>query len=122
MRAGCTGTPDFGVAEPPPLPLSRNGQLHYEVEKIIDHQRIGRIGRDGSLQLQYRVLWQGYQPADNTWELDQLLREDSLDYLIWMYHKVTRRPFEAFHCAYTLSAQLACLLFSFSQTFARFRL
>ena len=58
--------PDFWVAEPPPLPLSLNCQLHYEVEKIIDHQRIGRIGRDGRRQLQYRVRGQGYQPADNT--------------------------------------------------------
>ena len=81
---------------PPPSPHVRAGQRFYEIDKIIDHRRVGRKQRDGRKKLQYRVRWEGFQPAQGTWEPADHLREDGLDHLIRQYHLVTGRPLEPY--------------------------
>lgn len=88
--------PYLGVTEPPPSPLVRAGKQYFEIDKIVDHRRVGRKQRDGRRKLQYRVHWEGFQPAQDTWEPADHLREDGLEHLIQQYHSTTGRPFEPY--------------------------
>ena len=50
-----------GRKQPPPPPITINDNLEYVVHQILD----SRIHRG---KLQYYVDWQGYSPAERTWE------------------------------------------------------
>ena len=50
-----------GRVQEPPLPVEVEGELEYEVEKILD----SRIERR---KLKYLVDWVGYGPEERTWE------------------------------------------------------
>ena len=83
----------------PPVPLLRNGIAYWEIDKIIDHRRTGRVIRStGHKKLEYRVRWQGYGSAHDTWEAAIALRADGQAGLIDEYHSVTGRPVELFTC------------------------
>lgn len=86
----------LGIADPPPSPIVRNGQRYFEIDKIVDHRRVGRKQRDGRRKLQYRVHWEGFQSAHDTWEPADHLREDGLEHLIQEYHFATGRPLEPY--------------------------
>jgi hypothetical protein len=45
----------------PPLPEVIEGDLEYEVEKLLNHRRMGD-------SLEFLIRWKGYQPCDDTWE------------------------------------------------------
>src|ERR1700744_3133112 len=45
-----------------PAPELTDGQEEYEIECVINSQRIGR-----GLKLQYLVKWKGYPDSDNKW-------------------------------------------------------
>jgi hypothetical protein len=51
-----------GHGAPPPPILSVEGDLEYEIERIIDH----RVHRGHATQ--YRVRWKGYSAEHDTWE------------------------------------------------------
>ena len=63
--------------EPPPLYVVRNNESNeeYEVEEVLDSQRIGKKKR-----LRYKMRWKGYTPDWRTWEevlpgCDDLIQE-----------------------------------------------
>jgi len=70
--------------------------MYYEIDKIVDHRRVGRNQRDGRRKLQYRVRWEGFPPAQDSWEPADQLREDGLEHSIQQYHLITGRPIEPF--------------------------
>jgi hypothetical protein len=50
-----------GRYQPPPLPVTVDGQLEYEVEEVIAHRGQGRMRK-------YLVKWVGYGAEHNSWE------------------------------------------------------
>ena len=52
--------------QPPPPPIELEGELEYEVEKILD-KRTRKIGRRN--RLEYLIQWRGYDHAHDSWEL-----------------------------------------------------
>ena len=57
----------------PPMPYELEGDLVYDVERIIDHRYVKR-GR-GPQKLQYLVKWEGYGPEHDSWEPEVNLRD-----------------------------------------------
>ena len=55
-----------GLIPTPPEPVEVDGQLEYEVERILGHRSRGR-------SRQYLVRWRGYDASEDTWQ-----SEDSL--------------------------------------------
>lgn len=51
----------------PPLPEVIEGQLEYEVEKILDHRKMGNTHV-------YKIRWLGYGPSSDTWEPEANLK------------------------------------------------
>jgi hypothetical protein len=51
----------------PPLPEVIEGQLEYEVDKLVNHRRVGDT-------LEFLVRWKGYTPSDDTWEPEPHLK------------------------------------------------
>ena len=54
-----------GWCQPPPPPIELEGELEYEVEKILD-KRTYKIGRRN--RLEYLIQWRGYDHAHDSWE------------------------------------------------------
>jgi len=54
-----------------PPPDLVEGEYEYEVEKILKHRRQGR-------STAYLIRWKGYQPQDDSWELEQTNASDVL--------------------------------------------
>ena len=54
-----------GRTPPPPLPIEVDGELVYEVEKILLHRdkKKGRV-----VKKEYYIKWEGYGPEHCTWE------------------------------------------------------
>jgi len=50
--------------KPPPDLIE--GEYEYEVERILKHRRQGR-------STAYLIRWKGYQPQDDSWELERNL-------------------------------------------------
>ena len=48
-------------AQAPPPPVTREGHVEYEVEKILDSRFFRR-------RLKYKVAWKGYDRSHNSWE------------------------------------------------------
>lgn len=48
---------------PPPPIVTPEGDMEWEVNRILDSRRIGRWRK-----LQYLVAWEGYGPEENSWE------------------------------------------------------
>jgi hypothetical protein len=66
------GPDPFARPTPTPLPVATDGADLYEVDKIVDHQRIKRRKR---WIRQYKVRWAGYDATDDAWiDRDSLLR------------------------------------------------
>ena len=60
-----------GRVQPPPAPLVVDGNLEWEVEKILDH----RDRKQGNRVLtSYLVAWKGYGPEHNSFEPEKNLR------------------------------------------------
>ena len=51
---------------PPPPEVSEDGQVEFEVERILD-RRIRKL-RHGQTRTEYLVHWKGYPSYDATWE------------------------------------------------------
>ena len=54
-----------GPCQPPPPPIELEGELKYEVEKILD-KRTRKIDRRNCLE--YLIQWHGYNHAHDSWE------------------------------------------------------
>ena len=54
-----------GRCQPPPPPIELEGELEYEVEKILD-KRTYKIGRRN--RLGYLIQWRGYDHVHDSWE------------------------------------------------------
>ena len=48
-------------SEPSPVPVIINGELEYEISKIVD----SKIDRWRACKLLYKVIWLGYEDTDN---------------------------------------------------------
>lgn len=57
--------------QPPPAPLEIDGDLEYEVEKVLDH-RDRKVGN--RILTRYLVSWKGYGPEHNSFEPEKNLR------------------------------------------------
>jgi hypothetical protein len=73
-----------GKTPPPPLPIEVDGELLYEVEKILLHRdkKTGKVTKK-----EYYIKWEGYGPEHCTWEPESNLRNASevlADY--WKLH------------------------------------
>ena len=55
-----------GRVQPPPVPIEIEGELEYEVERILD-KRIKKRGRRKNYT-EYLVKWLGYGHEHNSWE------------------------------------------------------
>jgi len=66
----------------PPPPLIIDGQVEWEVEKILDSRTINK-GRKSAVE--YLVKWKGFEDYDSTWE--PLSNLTHAQYLIDEYHK-----------------------------------
>ena len=89
--------PSFGPSLPsPPSPIVRRGQTYYVVDRIVNHRRVGRKGRDGLRLLQYKVRWKGYSEAYDQWIPATRLKEDGLLSEIRAYHRTSQTPVESF--------------------------
>ena len=60
-----------GPVQPPPPSLLIEGEVEFEVDRILDHR--DRPLRKGQAH-QYLVKWLGYGPEHNTWEPEQNLQ------------------------------------------------
>jgi hypothetical protein len=67
---------DDGSVQPPPPPIELDGELYYEVERILLHRDPPSSGgrKKGKPMREFLVQWKGYGPEHNTWE-----PEDHLD-------------------------------------------
>ena len=54
-----------GRCQPPPPPIELEGELKYEVEKILD-KRTRKTGRCN--RMEYLIQWRGYDHAHDSWE------------------------------------------------------
>jgi hypothetical protein len=52
---------DGGRVQPPPIPDVINGELEYEVERVLLHRVVGR-------RMEFLVKWLGYSQEHNSWE------------------------------------------------------
>ncbi len=57
----------------PPMPYELEGDLVYDVERIINHRYVKRSR--GPHKLQYLVKWEGYGPEHDSWEPEVNLRD-----------------------------------------------
>ena len=48
---------------PPPIPIEMEGELEYEVQKIVSHREYKKTNK-----LEYYIMWSGYGPEHCTWE------------------------------------------------------
>jgi hypothetical protein len=85
LKHYCDGSEAFPdrpipLTRPPPEAVDSNGNPQWEVDKILDHRRIGRTKR-----LQYLVSWKGYPIWESTWEPIENL-EGALD-LVTAYNQ-----------------------------------
>ena len=55
-----------GSVQPPPPQLTVDGQVEFEVQRILSHREIRR-GR-GALKKEYYVQWRGFDRSHDTWE------------------------------------------------------
>jgi transposase InsO family protein len=55
-----------GRVQPPPVPIDIEGELEYEVERILDKRTLKRSRRSDSVE--YLVKWLGYGHEHNSWE------------------------------------------------------
>jgi transposase InsO family protein len=55
-----------GRVQPPPVPIEIEGELEYEVERILDKRTVKRSRRSDSVE--YLVKWLGYGHEHNSWE------------------------------------------------------
>lgn len=76
-----TGTPPSAEE----LGIAAGLAATFEVEKIVGH----RTGENG--QSEYGIRWLGYGPNDDTWQLENDLKEDGLEEMILAYLKKDTR-------------------------------
>ncbi len=59
-----------GSFRPPPVPLEIEGELEYEVEKILLHRekKVGGKNKSTTIKKEYLIKWSGYGPEHCTWE------------------------------------------------------
>ena len=55
-----------GRVQPPPVPIEIEGELEYEVERVLDKRLTKRRRRSDSVE--YLVKWLGYGHEHNSWE------------------------------------------------------
>jgi len=72
-----------GRVQPPPAPIEIDGDLEYEVDRILLHRDVPRGKRKIR---EYLIKWLGYGPEHNSWEPESNLRSDEL---VAQYWKVT---------------------------------
>ena len=53
-----------GSTPAPPEPVEVGGNLEYEVEAILGHRARGSLRH-------YLVRWRGYDPSEDTWQLEE---------------------------------------------------
>src|ERR1700686_3908514 len=73
-----------GRTQPPPPPEEIEGELEYEVEKVLDSKVVR--GR-----LLYLVDWVGYSPEERTWEPSEYL-EGAADAVADFHRRHPNRP------------------------------
>ena len=55
-----------GRVQPPPVPIEIEGELEYEVERVLDKRLTKRSRRNNVVE--YLVKWLGYGHEHNSWE------------------------------------------------------
>ena len=55
-----------GRVQPPPVPIEIEGELEYEVERVLDKRIVKRRRKDRAVE--YLVKWLGYGHEHNSWE------------------------------------------------------
>src|ERR1700686_2536086 len=73
-----------GRTQPPPPPEEIEGELEYEVEKVLDSKMVQG-------KLLYLVDWVGYSPEERTWELAAYL-ESATDAVNEFHRRHPNRP------------------------------
>jgi hypothetical protein len=59
------------MAKPPPVPIEVDGELEYEVSRILTHrEKKCRSSKSGGMNIkkEYLIEWLGYGAEHNTWE------------------------------------------------------
>ena len=77
-----------GTYQPPP-PILVNGELEYEIERVLDH-RSRKTGQ--STKHEFLISWTGYGPEHNLWlpeaDVPELVRQE---YWAEQHERTTRR-------------------------------
>ncbi len=71
---------DDGRLQPPPPRFLHSGEVVYTVEKILDH----RTGKRKNLK-EFLVRWEGYDPANDSWEPEANIHDPTLVQDYWDY-------------------------------------
>jgi hypothetical protein len=76
-----------GIKPAPPEPEEIEGELHYEVDKILDSRIHGRWKK-----LQFLVKWKGYDEGHDSWENEEDVADTSKEAVTEFYAKHPSAP------------------------------
>jgi hypothetical protein len=66
--------------------LDREGNRHFHVDRLVDSRKLPGHERE------YRVRWRGYDPSQDSWEPEGVLRTDVPDLVNDFHRRHGRTP------------------------------